>query len=948
VAVQLKETLDNRAVGALLPSLTAIGAPLGSVTLAAGGTGWGANATGALTFTAPPTGGVSPAGTWTSDASGAIVSLTITSYGKGYLAVPTVGFTGAGSGATATAILGNPWQVTNINPVSGTRALTSTAAAPGAKNYAIFTGTGVGANQRIQIDQVIQRAASGAPFAFTLHDLVVRCNAAADTYYLADVDLNANKITLYRNVAGVVAQLAGGTSQATLPQAYANGAQVSFLLEATGTTIQAKIWTAGQAEPGAWTVSATDANIASGSPGVGMVFGSVNTVVGTPTIDNIFVGDAGTTFVLPTVTPTPAALPIQSAAQITVNVVGVNTAWSGGTVFNVVDMAPVTGISKASQVVTDATHAAIVLSLPPLGFPTGVGIITIDDGNSNVATVAIGVPALSVSPIAVNSGAPAALTLSATNTAWQHMLSGTGFSVSAGSLGAPSFTGDGGATVTFTPPSSPVSVIITDLSTGATTSLSVAVSPPGAPVLSLVGGYPSRVSFTAPTAGANPVGGLGFWVATAPGAQNYNALPLETSPGSGSGVIDLPPPPSGTTWYITARTYDSALTPTYSVPSNEVAITSPVTATALVISGPTSGVSGQASTPLTITPNGTLGGSTPVTLSDGGAGGTFTPATVTLTPTVPTASATYTAASAGLKTLAASAAGLASAAFQYASIGAQRYTQTFTATYGPSAAGLAATLGYVIRAGDGTILVPRTVGKMTEMGSGTGKYVVTVLLDASWSGAFVPDDAVGIVGVPREFDSPAAYNTAVPVTVGAYVAGQDPASLLLFDPTQKIDAPALHRGTARAGSLTTLTLALAASAVAQFYTGSLVRITGGAGVGQARYIADYNAVTQVATVREPWIIAPDGTSTYVVLGADRDVVGQLSQPLALGVVPPLGSPMEALVLMRSIAAGDRQISADGKTVTFLLADGTSPGVVLTFPNSVLSLPALPSSVTSNR
>jgi len=76
----------------------------------------------------------------------------------------------------------------------------------------------------------------------------------------------------------------------------------------------------------------------------------------------------------------------------------------------------------------------------------------------------------------------------------------------------------------------------------------------------------------------------------------------------------------------------------------------------------------------------------------------------------------------------------------------------------------------------------------------------------------------------------------------------------------------LHTGTAQGGGASTITLALAASVVDDFYNGMKVRITSGQGAGQIRTISDYVGATRVATVSEPWDVGgiPNATSVYSV------------------------------------------------------------------------------------
>lgn len=74
-------------------------------------------------------------------------------------------------------------------------------------------------------------------------------------------------------------------------------------------------------------------------------------------------------------------------------------------------------------------------------------------------------------------------------------------------------------------------------------------------------------------------------------------------------------------------------------------------ATAVTMTGPTSGTVGSPSTNFTVGANGTITGTVVVTPSDGGAGGTFTPTTVSISSGSPTGTFTYTAASTGAKTI---------------------------------------------------------------------------------------------------------------------------------------------------------------------------------------------------------------------------------------------------------------------------------------------------------
>ena len=77
----------------------------------------------------------------------------------------------------------------------------------------------------------------------------------------------------------------------------------------------------------------------------------------------------------------------------------------------------------------------------------------------------------------------------------------------------------------------------------------------------------------------------------------------------------------------------------------------------------------------------------------------------------------------------------------------------------------------------------------------------------------------------------------------------------------------VRSGTAQAGASTSITLDASASATTDFYVNHLVLITGGTGVGQARFITAYNGTTKVASVAA-WATNPDNTSTFALLPGD--------------------------------------------------------------------------------
>lgn len=83
--------------------------------------------------------------------------------------------------------------------------------------------------------------------------------------------------------------------------------------------------------------------------------------------------------------------------------------------------------------------------------------------------------------------------------------------------------------------------------------------------------------------------------------------------------------------------------------------------------------------------------------------------------------------------------------------------------------------------------------------------------------------------------------------------------------TGGIFAEVIRSSTAQAGAAGTITLDASASAVNDFYAGSIVYILSGTGAGQSRLISDYVGSTKVASVSPNWYTNPDNTSVFVII-----------------------------------------------------------------------------------
>eukprot|EP00281_Chroomonas_sp_CCMP1168_P025887 CAMPEP_0206226290 /NCGR_PEP_ID=MMETSP0047_2-20121206/8013_1 /ASSEMBLY_ACC=CAM_ASM_000192 /TAXON_ID=195065 /ORGANISM="Chroomonas mesostigmatica_cf, Strain CCMP1168" /LENGTH=1015 /DNA_ID=CAMNT_0053649369 /DNA_START=156 /DNA_END=3199 /DNA_ORIENTATION=- len=151
-------------------------------------------------------------------------------------------------------------------------------------------------------------------------------------------------------------------------------------------------------------------------------------------------------------------------------------------------------------------------------------------------------------------------------------------------------------------------------------------------------------------------------------------------------------------------------------------------------------------------------------------------------------------------------------------------------------------------------------------GTATGGSTTTLIMDASMFPAF-DEYYTGLIltitggtgaGQSREIIG-YNYTTGVltvwaPFTTAPSAAS--PASTFNIGPRSYIT------GTSTATGATTINLDADSAAVAEYYTGMVITITGGLGAGQVRTITDYSAARQ-ATVAG-WTTTPDATSTYVI------------------------------------------------------------------------------------
>lgn len=128
-------------------------------------------------------------------------------------------------------------------------------------------------------------------------------------------------------------------------------------------------------------------------------------------------------------------------------------------------------------------------------------------------------------------------------------------------------------------------------------------------------------------------------------------------------------------------------------------------------------------------------------------------------------------------------------------------------------------------------------------------------------------------------------------------------------------------GTAAAGAASSITLAAAAPAIADWFNGWIVRITSGTGSGQKRLIVDYSAA-RVATVARAWDNTPDATSVYEITKNEYAFVAAGSATAAVNI--PL-SPTEQIIAVTGVVdlQDNSQLVRASRTARFTSVEDTA-------------------------
>lgn len=252
--------------------------------------------------------------------------------------------------------------------------------------------------------------------------------------------------------------------------------------------------------------------------------------------------------------------------------------------------------------------------------------------------------------------------------------------------------------------------------------------------------------------------------------------------------------------------------------------------------------------------------------------------------------------------------------------------QVITLAAGASAVDQAYIDGFV------TLIGGTGAGQVRQIAGYVGATKVATL-DAAWQ---VQPDATSVYIVEPGSRLPALAGVWDALTANQTLAGSFGE---LFNP--------FRRGTAQAGSSSTITLDAGASATNDFYKGALLRIVGGLGVGQSQFISSYVGATKVATMGANWAVSPNNSSIFIIypfgvipgataptaitvaaavweaLLADHNVAG--SYGAGVRIEPTAAALFADTLLNRNIGGGDNSFPTVEFALCFLAGKWTDNG-----------------------
>ena len=219
--------------------------------------------------------------------------MTVTDPPSGPVPFATDSFTRSLTGGWGSADTGGVWTRTgSATPFTvdgkGKIRMASAGSGPGA------TLAGTSTNTEVRVEMASDKAATGGGIYLSVDPRVV-----GSSRYFADVRLlstGAVSVTLGRIAGGETAL----QSRTVTGLTYTAGTVLQVKVQAFGTsptTLRAKVWRVGTAEPGAWTASVTDATAAlQASGGIGLRTYLSSSATNAPIVasfDNLWAGPTG-------------------------------------------------------------------------------------------------------------------------------------------------------------------------------------------------------------------------------------------------------------------------------------------------------------------------------------------------------------------------------------------------------------------------------------------------------------------------------------------------------------------------------------------------------------------------------------------------------------------------------------------------------------------------------
>ena len=132
-----------------------------------------------------------------------------------------------------------------------------------------------------------------------------------------------------------------------------------------------------------------------------------------------------------------------------------------------------------------------------------------------------------------------------------------------------------------------------------------------------------------------------------------------------------------------------------------------------------------------------------------------------------------------------------------------------------------------------------------------------------WYSIVLPSSVTAVLGL-------------VPLHIAANDIAGAPGALPCDEIILNVQSPggAIRNGTAQGAGTGNNQIQLDAGASASdgFYARDLIIITGGTGVGQARYIAHYVGATKMASVNKNWSTTPDNTSQFQIYASSNSLL----------------------------------------------------------------------------